>query len=436
MAPYQAALSHAAGKVRDAGRAVGSLDSLARERDRLADDVAALQTETQHLAPWRARTPSCAACCACAPPCRAPRRLRGHRARRRFGLVAKTQPEQGHHRRPAGESAGRDPGGARRQDVPTVSSHTCDVLLLGDPNCRVAVRLPRTGGFAILRGGGPSRREDQAFDLLCPLEPSWAEYLKKDLPVQAGDVVVTSDLGGTYPPGLPVGTVTRVATNATGLYLEAAVAPAADLSRLRQVLVLVVPDTGRNRPRPRNWATTMTALNMTFLLLAAGVLQSLLPAFAWLGSAKPPILLAVALYYAVLHERPAMVAAALLAGVIQDSLSLLPMGYSALAFTLLGWLAHQSRQVVFRESLVTAGLLGAVGGMASTLLLCLMLVLGGDYVVGSVFWVIRKIIGAGLLGLLTMPLVWRGATALDRLVGVLEPEQQQTWPSGKRQLLS
>ena len=251
MAPYQAALSHAAGKVRDAGRAVGSLDSLARERDRLADDVAALQTETQHLAAVARENAELRRLLRLRPTLPCPAVACEVIARDDgSGWWQKLSLNKGTTDGLRENLPVVTPAGLVGKTVPTVSSHTCDVLLLGDPNCRVAVRLPRTGGFAILRGGGPSRREDQAFDLLCPLEPSWAEYLKKDLPVQAGDAVVTSDLGGTYPPGLPVGTVTRVATNATGLYLEAAVAPAADLGRLRHVLVLVVPDTGRNRPPP------------------------------------------------------------------------------------------------------------------------------------------------------------------------------------------
>ena len=181
----------------------------------------------------------------------------------------------------------------------------------------------------------------------------------------------------------------------------------------------------------------MIAAVMILLVLAGGMLQSLVPGLAWLGSAKAPFLLSVVLYAAVAHERPVLLAVAAVAGVIQDSLTLIPMGTSSFCFTVVGLAAQQSRDVVFRESLLTAGVLGAAGGAAATLLLFGMLVLGGDYEAAPLAWVALKIVGTGLLGLGVTPLVWRVASRLDRLVGNVEQEKpERLWPSGKRPLLS
>ncbi len=57
--------------------------------------------------------------------------------------------------------------------------------------------------------------------------------------VQPGDRVVTSGLGGVFPEGLLVGTVTEVRQNAVDLYQEAEVRPAVDFGRIEEVLVIV-----------------------------------------------------------------------------------------------------------------------------------------------------------------------------------------------------
>ncbi len=57
--------------------------------------------------------------------------------------------------------------------------------------------------------------------------------------VQPGDRVVTSGLGGVFPEGLLVGTVTEVRQNAVDLYQEAQIRPAVDFGRIEEVLVIV-----------------------------------------------------------------------------------------------------------------------------------------------------------------------------------------------------
>ena len=63
-------------------------------------------------------------------------------------------------------------------------------------------------------------------------------YLGTDPNVVAGDLVVTSGLGGYYPSRLPIGYVTQVRTGDDGLAQYAVVRPAADLSGLVQVFIV------------------------------------------------------------------------------------------------------------------------------------------------------------------------------------------------------
>jgi rod shape-determining protein MreC len=63
-------------------------------------------------------------------------------------------------------------------------------------------------------------------------------YIPQGVKVQTGDRVVTSGLGGIYPPGLWVGTITDVRQNDVDLYQDAQLEPAVDFSRLEVVLVI------------------------------------------------------------------------------------------------------------------------------------------------------------------------------------------------------
>jgi len=64
------------------------------------------------------------------------------------------------------------------------------------------------------------------------------EFVDQDSPVKEGDTVVTSGLGGTFPPGLVVGKVTGVSGNRQEVFQKVTVEPLASLSRIENVLVM------------------------------------------------------------------------------------------------------------------------------------------------------------------------------------------------------
>lgn len=105
-----------------------------------------------------------------------------------------------------------------------------DVLLATDPKSSVDVRIPRTGGRGVLTGLG---RDDS---YRCKIE-----YLERGAEVQVGDDVVTSGLGGAFPPDIRVGTIVKVTTKEYGLYQEVEVEPAVDFSDLDAVLIVLAP---------------------------------------------------------------------------------------------------------------------------------------------------------------------------------------------------
>jgi rod shape-determining protein MreC len=65
------------------------------------------------------------------------------------------------------------------------------------------------------------------------------DLISQDATVEAGDVILTSGLGGGFPPDLIVGQVVNVRKLPAELFQQATVQPAVDFSRLQIVLVII-----------------------------------------------------------------------------------------------------------------------------------------------------------------------------------------------------
>lgn len=113
--------------------------------------------------------------------------------------------------------------------INAVTAGTADVLLLVDRNSAIASRVERSRARATVRGmGGMS---------LCRLD-----YALRADDLIEGDLLVTSGTDGVFPSGLPVGKVTRLRRQPYGLYQNADVVPAVDVTKLEEVLVITSGD--------------------------------------------------------------------------------------------------------------------------------------------------------------------------------------------------
>ncbi|MBP5228380.1 MAG: rod shape-determining protein MreC [Kiritimatiellae bacterium] len=127
--------------------------------------------------------------------------------------------------------------------VSDVSPHTCDVMLISDPNSRVACELEtQTDGLGVIRGilygGGAKPGADPQLRLLYVIEPLRLRYLSRDFEPPPRTRIVTSGLGQTFPKGLTVGYLLESAISANGLSREAVIMPAVDLAGLEEVFIL------------------------------------------------------------------------------------------------------------------------------------------------------------------------------------------------------
>jgi rod shape-determining protein MreC len=125
-----------------------------------------------------------------------------------------------------------------------VNTSTTEVILLSDPNHAIPVQIERTGLRTIAVGTGDPVR------LALP-------YLPRNSDVQVGDKLVTSGLGGVFPPDLPVATVAEVKRDPSQPLVQVRATPNAALDRDREVMVVfftprVIPAVAEPAPAPHN----------------------------------------------------------------------------------------------------------------------------------------------------------------------------------------
>jgi rod shape-determining protein MreC len=107
----------------------------------------------------------------------------------------------------------------------SVTQHSARVRLLTDPNSGVAAMVQASRAEGLARG---SISGELSLD-----------FVSREATVKAGDVVITSGMGGIYPKGLLVGEITKVTNNPTALYQDIEVRPSTALGDIEEVVVLV-----------------------------------------------------------------------------------------------------------------------------------------------------------------------------------------------------
>ena len=123
-----------------------------------------------------------------------------------------------------------DSGGVLGQVI-EVGRSRATALLITDPDHAVPVQVARSGLRTIAFGTGHSDR------LVLPNVPQSGD-------IRRGDLLITSGIGGRFPAGFPVGTVTALQADKLRLFVIADATPAAHLERGSEVLLI------SNRPAP------------------------------------------------------------------------------------------------------------------------------------------------------------------------------------------
>ncbi len=105
---------------------------------------------------------------------------------------------------------------------------SCKVMTILHPSFNAAGVVSRTRENGILNGN-----TDYAGDGLCTLT-----NLERSCETQMGDQVITTGLGGVFPPDLLVGTVQQVVPEASGKSSVAVIRPGADPRTVKHVFII------------------------------------------------------------------------------------------------------------------------------------------------------------------------------------------------------
>ena len=108
--------------------------------------------------------------------------------------------------------------------VIATSDRAAQILPIVDPKSSADGLLQQTRVRGVLEGGGLSG---------CSLR-----FVNSRDRVTVGDMIVTSGFDGVFPPGLALGRVSRIENSLKDLFHQIDVEPAADFSRIEQVMVV------------------------------------------------------------------------------------------------------------------------------------------------------------------------------------------------------
>lgn len=109
--------------------------------------------------------------------------------------------------------------------VAAVTAGAARIQLITDPSSSVNIRIEPSRAQAILLG---SITGELTLDMI-----------PQSAPVQIGDLILTSGLGGNYPANILIGQVVSVRQKETDLFQRASIQPVVDFTQLEIVLVII-----------------------------------------------------------------------------------------------------------------------------------------------------------------------------------------------------
>lgn len=108
----------------------------------------------------------------------------------------------------------------------SITEHTADVLLVTDPRSGVAALIQENRATGLLEGVANA--------------PGYLKmvHIPLDSDLHPGQVVISSGFGSLYPKGIPIGRITDIEPDPSGLFLSALVTPFVDINKLEEVMII------------------------------------------------------------------------------------------------------------------------------------------------------------------------------------------------------
>jgi rod shape-determining protein MreC len=108
--------------------------------------------------------------------------------------------------------------------ISSVSDSYSSLLILTDINFSVATRLQESRTEGVLSGTGFRK---------CQLK-----YIPYEEKVEKGNIVITSGLDSLFPPGIPIGYVSKVNKKTSGLFQDIEVTPFEDSAKIEEIAII------------------------------------------------------------------------------------------------------------------------------------------------------------------------------------------------------
>ncbi len=109
----------------------------------------------------------------------------------------------------------------------SVTEETCQVLLITDPSCQIAARVAGTQEHGMISGSLEEVDGEKMLKL---------DFISRDARLAPGQKVVTSGLGGIYPPGIPIGAI--LSYEQDPIHGQAVVKPAVVITGIENVFIV------------------------------------------------------------------------------------------------------------------------------------------------------------------------------------------------------
>jgi len=166
----------------------------------------------------------------------------------------------------------------------------------------------------------------------------------------------------------------------------------------------------------------MSSLLITLLLLLGAAFQTLLPSLAFIGSLEWPVLTGLLIYISLRTDGARLIYASLMAGLLYDSFSPMPLGTSLPFFLLLGGGLHALRGELFADQVVTYFMLGLLAVLLKTIYFAVVFSASGLRPLQPGLLAVR-LAGGFILGAVTVPLVYLAVSMLHHAI----PKPRRRW---------
>lgn len=162
----------------------------------------------------------------------------------------------------------------------------------------------------------------------------------------------------------------------------------------------------------------MTVVIMILAIIFGLMLEQFWPSSVFMGFGRPPLLAGIVAYFALNRSAPMMLSAALFGGILNDGISSLPLGVTALALAVSGSVLHYYRDTVFSGKLVTNIVFGAGIGVSMILItFSLFMFLGQTPYYLQPRLLFLKIIFTMIYGAVSFPVIYILLERLELLTG-------------------